>query len=74
MSVTNVRGVRMEKRRVGRQRTASWGDGEDNTFARPNAKMAKAIKDVVGDDAVIFVWTETHLQGDELTAFRAYMR
>ena len=68
ISVLNVGGVHMV-RRAGQR----WGDGLD-MYARPGGKMVKAFEDARGDGAVILVWTETHVAGDERQAMRGYLK
>ena len=62
----------MVKRTVDGKRLTRWGNGRD-MYAKPNVKMRKVLSDAVDDGAVIMVWTETHLDGDELDAARGHL-
>ena len=73
MSVTNVNGLRMQQRKVDGKGTGRWGNGRD-LYAGPTPKLRKVMADLEDDGAVMAVWTETHVAGDELEALRGYLR
>ena len=74
MMTYNTAGFRMQKRRPrGRALTGTWGTGTDG-MARPTDEAQRILKRMQEGDADVAVLTDTHLEGDELTAMRGHLR
>ena len=73
MMTYNCNGLRMQMRRPGGRRIAgAWGNGRD-LRARPDDTAARTLREVREGNALVAVLTDTHLEGEELTAMRGYM-